>query len=195
MRPRFERGRPRTRVRYSRTSFRRRKSCCRRRCASSERATTRSPDVSRSRRWTIPGRSASSPPATACARSPWTSVPLAWPRDGWTDDPGRFVDDQQVLVLEGDAQIELLRLERRRPALRDAHRDHIARRQAVALRLRRAVDLHPALGEQALGRRPRADLREAGEEAVQAFAHGLQRNLDFDFSQASSERFAPKECA
>ena len=74
MRPRLERGRPRTRARYSRTSFRRPRSPCRRRCASSERATTRSPDVSRSRRWTIPGRSASSPPATACPRSPWTSV-------------------------------------------------------------------------------------------------------------------------
>ena len=57
------------------------------------------------------------------------------------------------------------------------------------------LTLHPALGEQALGRRPRADLLEAGEEAVQALARGLQRNLDFDFSQASSERFAPKECA
>ena len=111
------------------------------------------------------------------------------------DDPGRFVDDQQVLVLEGDAQVELLRLERRRPALRDAHREHVARRQAVALRLRRAVDLHPALGEQALGGRPRADLLEAGEEAVQALARGLRRNLDFDLSQASSERVAPKECA
>ena len=111
------------------------------------------------------------------------------------DDPGRFVDDQQVLVLEGDAQVELLRLERRRPALRDAHREHVARRQAVTLRLRRAVHLHPALGEQALGGRARADLLEAGEKAVQALARGLRRDFDLELSQASSERVAPKECA
>jgi hypothetical protein len=111
------------------------------------------------------------------------------------DDPGRFVDDQQVLVLEGDAQIELLRLERRRPTFRDADREHVARRQAVALRLRRAVDLHPALGEQALGRRTRADLLEAGEKAVQALARRLRRDFQLQLSQASSERLAPKECA
>src|ERR671924_1680841 len=47
---------------------------------------TSSPDVSRSSRWTIPGRS-SSPPAAPWARTPWTSVPVAWPGDGWTTTP------------------------------------------------------------------------------------------------------------
>src|SRR5215208_4557376 len=100
-----------------------------------------------------------------------------------------------MLVLDSDPQVELLRLEGRRPALRNADREHVARRQAVTLRLRRAVDLHPALGDQALGGRARADLLEAREKAVQAFARGLRRDFDFELSQASSERLAPKECA
>src|SRR5512132_1504937 len=58
---------------------------CSRSCASSERATTSSPDVSRSSRWTIPGRS-SAPPAVRPA-SPWTSVPVAWPAPGCTTTP------------------------------------------------------------------------------------------------------------
>ena len=52
---------------------------CRSRWASSERATTSRPDVSRSSRWTIPARSASPPPAIA------SSSARAYPRDG----PGR----------------------------------------------------------------------------------------------------------
>ena len=44
------------------------------------RATTSSPDVSRSRRCTIPGRSAAPPPARPA--SAWLSVPWAWPRAG-----------------------------------------------------------------------------------------------------------------
>ena len=55
-------------------------------CASSERATTSSPEVSRSRRWTMPGPLRSSPPATMPA-SASTSVPVARPAPGWTTRP------------------------------------------------------------------------------------------------------------
>src|SRR5436190_9644023 len=85
--PRRDRGRPTTSARYSRVSSRRRTSSCSRRCASGERATTSSPEVSRSRRCTIPGRSGSSPPSTSYASSPCTSVPPACPRPGWTTRP------------------------------------------------------------------------------------------------------------
>ena len=83
IRPRRERGRPRTSARYVRSTARRRSGACRRSCASSERATTSRPDVSRSSRCTMPGRSASSPPAAPCSSRPWTSVPSSCPaRDG-----------------------------------------------------------------------------------------------------------------
>ena len=58
-------------------------------CAASCLATTISPDVPRSSRWTMPGRF--SPPmplrsSTWCS-SALTSVPLAWPAAGWTTIP------------------------------------------------------------------------------------------------------------
>ena len=68
----------------------------------SERATTSRPDVSRSSRCTMPARSGSSPPATRPA-SACASVPWRCPRAGWHDHAGRLVDDDQVLVLPGDA--------------------------------------------------------------------------------------------
>src|SRR5579862_9606593 len=85
--PRRDRGRPTTSARYSRVTPRDCTISCRRRCTSGERATTISPDVSRSRRCTIPGRSGSSPPSTSYASRPCTSVPRAWPGAGWTTSP------------------------------------------------------------------------------------------------------------
>ena len=55
--------------------------------ASSERATTSSPEVSRSSRWTIPGRSGSSPPAAPRPRSCAASVPVDVPAPAWTVMP------------------------------------------------------------------------------------------------------------
>ena len=43
--------------------------------------------MSRSSRWTMPGRSGSSPPSASCASRPWTSVPVRWPAPGWTTTP------------------------------------------------------------------------------------------------------------
>ena len=62
--------------------------------AGSVRATTISPEVPRSRRCTMPGRSASAPPWPATPsgrgtgpRSPCTSVPVRCPAPGWTTRP------------------------------------------------------------------------------------------------------------
>ena len=55
--------------------------------ASGERATTIKPDVSRSRRWTMPARSSSSPPSAPASASACASVPLACPGPGWTTTP------------------------------------------------------------------------------------------------------------
>ncbi len=92
------------------------------RCTSSLLATTSSPEVSRSRRCTIPARQSSSPPAmrpaSACA-----SVPLAVAARGVHDDARRLVDDDQVLVLVGDRE----RARRRRP---DPARPPVAARRA-----------------------------------------------------------------
>src|SRR5581483_8590236 len=53
------------------------------------RATTRSPEVSLSRRCTMPGRSAAPTPASSGwpASRPWTRVAVALPAPGWTTSP------------------------------------------------------------------------------------------------------------
>ena len=96
-----ERGRPRTSARYSRSSRWRRTSDCSRRYASSVRATTISPDVSRSSRWTIPGPLGASPPAVR-PRSAVHERPGRVARAGMDDDARGLVHDQQVLVLVRD---------------------------------------------------------------------------------------------
>ncbi len=53
----------------------------------SDRVATRSPDVSRSRRWTMPGRSGSSPPRAPRVRSCAASVPAPLPAPGCTVSP------------------------------------------------------------------------------------------------------------
>ena len=68
-------GRPSTSARYSRTISRAASAAFSRRWAASLLATTSSPEVSLSRRWTIPGRHGS-PPAAPRAASAWESVPL-----------------------------------------------------------------------------------------------------------------------
>ena len=54
-----------------------------------ERATTMTPEVSLSRRWTIPGRSSGPTPAISGkrARRALTSVPSLFPAPGWTTRP------------------------------------------------------------------------------------------------------------
>ena len=85
--PRRAAGRPSTSARYSRSSSRRASCALSAAWTASDRATTSSPDVSRSSRCTMPGarrgpRRPPRGPASACASVPWRC-----PRAGWTTTP------------------------------------------------------------------------------------------------------------
>ena len=123
----------------------------------------------------MPGRSGS-PPAVTPGEQPWTSVPDAWPARRVDDEPGRLVDDEQVLVLVGDPQVERLVRARARRSRARLELDLLPALEPVALRARDAVDEHRAGGEQALGRGARADLGQRGEEAVEPLAGRRLRN-------------------
>ena len=101
---------------------------------------------------------------------------------GMDDDARGLVDDEQVLVLVGDPQIE------RFPNERGAHGrlqlDLLARLEPGRLRAHGAVDQHRTGLEQALGRRPRADLVQPGEKAVEPEPGRLRRDTDRDQSRA-----------
>ena len=100
-------GRGRARGRCARAA-RSRTSADSRSCASSERATTISPDVSRSSRWTIPVRPGL--PAADDAGERVDERAAGVPRARVDDEAGRLVDDREVLVLPGERR----RLGRRR---------------------------------------------------------------------------------
>ena len=99
------------------------------------------------------------------------------PRRRVDDDSGRLVHDEEVLVLEGDPQREVLGLERGL-RLGRLEGDLLPAREAVALGPRLAVDERARLREQPLGRRTRAHLGQRGEEAVQPLSRGLGRDPD-----------------
>ena len=118
--------------------------CCGRRiaCASpswarSCLATTSSPDVSLSMRWTIPGRATPPIPLSAAAAMVEQGIdhrPVAIARGGVDDQPGGLVDDQQMLVLVDDAERDFLRLVVRRRGGGDGEGERL-----VALHLGRRV--------------------------------------------------------
>ena len=89
------------------------------------------------------------------------------------DHAGRLVDDQQVLVLPGNAKRRRLALLRRRRLLGLVDVDRLAARQDVALGPRPAVDQHAAGLDQAL--RPCARAQRSGEECVEPLAGGVRR--------------------
>ena len=135
------------------------------------------PDVSRSSRCTIPGRSGSSPPAIACASRPWTSVPPRVARRRVHDDPCRLVDDEQVLVLPGDAQRNLLGLERRLAPLgqrRSATSSPPSSRWLFGRGSPSTVTPPSASSRSAAAREPTSS--SAGEEAVEPLSGRLGRH-------------------
>ena len=78
-------------------------------------ATTISPDVSLSSRWTIPARSCGRRPRPVCCPRPFsalTSVPVQLPGRGVHHHAGGLVDDEQLVVLEYDRERECPRLPR-----------------------------------------------------------------------------------
>ena len=112
------------------------------------------------------------------------------------DDARRLVDDEQVLVLVGDAQVELLGLEARRAPLRQLEVELAPRPPAGGSSICGcAVDEDAPLGEQPLGGRARADLFERGEEAVEPLARRLGRDGRARGQASVFGAGAPKECA
>ena len=97
-------GRPSTSARYSRRISRRRISSWSARWTASDLATTSSPEVSRSRRWTMPGAPRAPSPPRRGPRAPGRACPSRWPGAGWTTTPGGLVHHQQVVVLEHDLE-------------------------------------------------------------------------------------------
>jgi hypothetical protein len=94
-----------------------------------------------------------------------------------------LVHDEHGVVLVDDANLERLRLERRRGERRP-ELDALAAGQAIALGPRLAVDDRVSGLHEALGRRSRADFREPGQEAVEPPARGLCRNQESDQGRA-----------
>ena len=88
------------------------------------------------------------------------------------DDPGRLVDDEQVLVLVGDSQVDRLGLEPERRLGRGVDLELLPTFETVALRPRRPVEADDACGDQPLGFAARSDLGQRGEEAVEPLARG-----------------------
>ena len=136
-------------------------------CASSERATTSRPEVSRSSRCTIPARSGCSPPAASGCQRLRERRP-AMPGRGVRDHAGRLVHHEQVLVLVDDLEGNLVRRARLGVARRAPPRPR-ARPSPTRWFLGRgcAVHRHSAALDQALGRRPGRRGAARGEECVE----------------------------
>ena len=120
-------------------------------CAASLRATMSSPDVSRSRRWTIPGPRDAGDPAVVVAageqRVDQRALPVAGRRVD--DEARRLVDDEQVVVLvhgvDRDRRVGL-------EVVRDLGRRHLERHRAAAQHGVRAQPAAVLVDEQALAR-------------------------------------------
>ncbi len=93
-------------------------------------AATIRPEVSLSRRWTMPGRWTPPMPGRSgqWARSALTSVLLEWPGPGMDGHARRLVDDDEVLVFEDDAQGDGLRDRQRQGGRRDGDNKSSRRR-------------------------------------------------------------------
>jgi hypothetical protein len=95
------------------------------------------------------------------------------------DDPGGFVDDEEVLVLEGDPQLALLGLERDGLGFRHCDLERLPAFEPVTLGAPLAVDADGAGCQQPLGLAAGSDLGERGEKAVEPLAGRLLRNSYF----------------
>jgi hypothetical protein len=93
------------------------------------------------------------------------------------DDPGRLVDDEEVLVLKGDPQLALLGFERDGLGLRHRDLEGLPALEPVTLRAPLAVDADGAGFQQPLGLAAGSDLRERGEEPVQPLSGGPLRDF------------------
>jgi hypothetical protein len=101
------------------------------------------------------------------------------------DDACRLVDDEEVVVLVGDADVGRL-FDGRRLSLGEFERDLLAGLDAVALRAALPVDRDRFRRQEPLGIRARAELVERGEEPVEPRAGGVSGDAD------ANDRTAPR---
>ena len=113
-------------------------------------------------------------------------------RRGMHDEPGRLVNDQQVLVFVGDPQVALLGLERDGHGLRRVDLERLAAGEPVALGSRLTVQANGAGREQALGLRTRRNVRERSDVPVEPLAGSLGWNLEDYRERMSPSRIAAK---
>ena len=125
---------------------------------------------------------------------------------GMHDHPGRLVDDQQVLVLVGDAEVRALvhRCDRRRPPSGTiVDLDRLAGLDEVALGRERAVDEHAAGVDQRLRSRARAERlrqepveprarRRVGHQQLDPCA-GAHRHRRAPFEHAQQRQHAERD--
>ena len=104
-------------------------------------------------------------------------------RAGMDGDARGLVHDQQVLVLVRDAEVERCRDERRGRGRLEL--DLLAGLEAVRLGARSPVDEDAACVEEPLGRGPRADLLEPGEEPVEPEPGRVVCDADADQGRAA----------
>ena len=128
--------------------------------------------------------------AAPCASSAVDERPVAVPGAGMDDDARRLVDDEQVLVLVGDARGR--RRLRRRAALaaRQVELDLLAAARAGGSSAGRRRRRAPRRREQPLRRSARADLGEPGEEAVEPQPGGRRRDDERDQDRSVDARAA-----
>ena len=88
------------------------------------------------------------------------------PCAGMNHDTGGLVDDEQVLVLPGDAEVHLLGDERRRVG-RQLDEDILPTCQPMALAAGLTVDEDGSLRDQAFGEAPRSDLGASRERSIE----------------------------
>ena len=108
------------------------------------------------------------------------------------DEPGRLVNDQQMLVFVGDPQVALLGLERDGLPLRRVDLDRLAAREPVALGAPFTVHANGAGREQALGLGTRPNVRQRSDVPVEPLSGSLGWNLEDYRERMSPSRIAAK---
>ena len=137
--------------------------------------------------------------ARGAAREPLNESPVRVTRAGMDDDAGRLVHDEQVLVLVGDGELDVLGLDHARGLRGHFDLDLLPTLEPVALRPRPPVDAHVSLLHEPLCGRSRAHLGQLGEEPVEPRSRGLlgdanpgRREPAADASGSAAEGAAPR---
>ena len=115
-------------------------------------------------------------PAGGPAREPMDERPRRVAGAWMHHDARRLVDDEQVLVLVGDAELDVLGLDLPRRLRWELDLKLLAALEAVALRARSAVHAHVAALDEPFGRGARADFGQLGEITVEPRARCFRWN-------------------